>query len=271
MRLIQQAMLVQDTADNIYTALTSREDLQHWWGLVNPDADGIAVWHGMDRQYAVPIVAAEPGKLLSFAFDSHHPYDPDRVEPTTISFTLAEHGNASMVTVVQSMFTDDDWNTLIHDGWVYSLLSLQLWVERGTPYSQWMNAADFHTVQKALTLPRTAEWAWHSLTHGTVMSQWLSAEVSSDPIVGGATNTLYGDKAVVEGTWILLSEPRNLVHQSGGTIQMWTILPAIDGCIVKFSDYGHDRRRVSNSAIRRLDASWDQKLARLQSLATNED
>ena len=39
-KLIQQSMLIRDTANNIYAALTSKEDLRHWWGLVNDGADG---------------------------------------------------------------------------------------------------------------------------------------------------------------------------------------------------------------------------------------
>lgn len=280
MKLIQQSMLIRDTATNIYTALTSREDLQQWWGLVNPKADGETIWYGMDRQYDVPIVAAEPGKLLSFAFDSHHPYDEERTESTTISITISEQGDASIVTVVQSMFSDDDWNTLIHDGWVYSLLSLQLWVERGIAFSSWMDQSRFHTVNKVTALTQRASWAWNALTHGNAMSTWLEAEVSSDPIVGGQVRITWDEETILGGEWTLLSEPRNLIchywdaksleeRNDPGTItvQHWTILPAVNGCIVKLAEYGHDRKKADSTWIQRVESGWDKFLANLQKQA----
>src|SRR5690606_11241096 len=132
------------------------------------EADGETIWYGMDRTYEVPIVAAEPGKLLSFAFDSHHPINEERTEPTTISITIAEQDSASIVTVVQSMFSDDDWNTMIHDGWVFSLLSLQLWVEKGIAFSSWLDTRKFHTVNKTVAVTQDARWTWDALTHGTM-------------------------------------------------------------------------------------------------------
>jgi uncharacterized protein YndB with AHSA1/START domain len=282
-KLIQQSMLIRGTADNIYTALTSKEDLEQWWGLVNPNADGATVWYGMDRQYEVPIVADEPGKLLSFAFDSHHPYDEDRIEPTTISITVTERGYASVVTVVQSMFSDEEWNTLIHDGWVYSLLSLQLWVEKGIAFSQWKDPSKYHTVTRMVTLAQDAHWTWNAITHGNEMSQWLEAEVTSDPVIGGEINIVRDDDTVIGGEWTLLSEPRNLIchwwdavsldeDDDPGviTVQMWTIVPAVNGSIIRLSEYGHEFTRVKKSQIRRIEAGWDTYLANLQQLAEEE-
>ena len=273
-------MLIRDNADNIYAALTSKEDLRHWWGLVNDDADGQTIWYGMDRQYEVPIVAAEPGKLLSFAFDSHHPYNEERTEPTTISITIAEQGDACLVTVVQSMFSDDEWNTLIHDGWVFSLLSLQLWVEKGVPFSTWMDKSKFHTVNKVIPLQQDATWAWNALTAGTEMGEWLDAEVTSDPVVGGDLRIEWDAETIVGGEWTLLSEPRNLVshwwdaksledHDDPGmiTVQQWTILPAVNGSIVKLTDYGYDRKRANAEYIQSIESGWDSMLAKLQKLA----
>lgn len=284
MKLIQQSMLIRDTANNIYAALTSKEDLRHWWGLVNDNADGETVWFGMDRQYDVPIVAAEPGKLLSFAFDSHHPYNEERTEPTTISITIAEQGDSSLVTVVQSMFSDDEWNTLIHDGWVYSLLSLQLWVEQGIAFSSWMDQSKYHTVNKVIPLSQDANWAWRMLSGGTEMGTWLDAEVTSDPVVGGDIRIVWDAETVVGGEWTLLSEPRNLVchwwdaksleeADDPGiiTVQQWTILPAVNGSIVKMTEYGHDFQRVKKSQIRRIEAGWDKYLKGLQKLAEDTE
>lgn len=280
MKLIQQSMLIRDSAENIYAALTSKEDLRQWWGLINESADGETIWYGLDRQYEVPIVAAEPGKLLSFAFDSHHPYDEERTEPTTISITIAEQDDASIVTVVQSMFSDDDWNTLIHDGWVFSLLSLQLWVERGIAFSSWMDKKKFHTIEKVVSLKQDATWAWNALTNGTEMSKWIDGEVSSDPVLGGQLRIEGDDDSVIGGEWTLLSEPRNLVshwwdaksleeHDDPGTItvQQWIILPAVNGSIVKLTEYGYDYATVKKSQIRRIEAGWDRFLANLQTLA----
>lgn len=284
MKLIQQSMLIRDTTDNIYTALTSKEDLQHWWGLINPDADGVSVWHGMDRQYEVPVVAAEPGKLLSFAFDSHHPYDESRTEPTTISITIAEQGKVSIVTVVQSMFSDDEWNTLIHDGWVYSLLSLQLWVEQGIAFSTWMDQSRYHSVNKVVTLGQDATWAWNAITHGREMSSWLEAEVTSDPVVGGEIRITWDEETTVGGEWTLLSEPRNLIchwwdavklerEDDPGviTVQQWTILPAVNGSIIKLTEYGHDLNQVDTNWIRRVEDGWDKFLANLQAIAAGDE
>lgn len=273
MKLIQQSMLIRDTADNIYAALTSKEDLQHWWGLVNPKADGTTIWYGMDRTWEVPIVAAEPGKHLSFAFDSHHPYDESRTEPTTISITIAEHGNASVVTVVQSMFSDDDWNTIIHDGWVYSLISLQLWVEHGIAFSNWMNTSAFHTVNKVITLPTDAQHTWNMLTSGPHMTTWMGVETTSNPEIGG--DIAVAGKHHSSGRWLLLSEPRNLVSQwtpaadadGALTIQHCTILPAVDGSIIKFAEYGHDKATVSPKELALIESGWDLVLARMQQLA----
>lgn len=280
MKLIQQSMLIRDTANNIYAALTSKDDLRHWWGLVNENADGESLWFGMDRQYEVPIVASEPGKLLSFAFDSHHPYDEDRTEPTTISITIADQGDSSLVTVVQSMFTDDDWNTMIHDGWVFSLLSLQLWVEQGIAFSTWMDQSKFHTVNKVIPLTKDAIWAWEALSGGTSLGKWLDAEVSSDPLVGGSIRIKWDAETIVGGEWTLLSEPRNLVchwwdaksleeEDDPGiiTVQQWTILPAVNGSVVKLTEYGHDLQRFKKSQIRRIEAGWDTYLKNLQNLA----
>lgn len=280
MRLIQQSMLIRDSADNIYAALTSKEDLRQWWGLVNESADGESIWYGMDRQYDVPIVAAEPGKLLSFAFDSHHPYNQERTEPTIISITIAEQDNASIVTVVQSMFGDDEWNTLIHDGWVFSLLSLQLWVERGIAFSTWLDKKKFHTIEKVIPLNQDANWAWNALTNGSVLGDWLEAEVNSDPAVGGKIDITWDDETSVGGEWTLLSEPRNLVchwwdaisleqdNDPGDiTVQQWIVLPAVHGSIVKLTEYGYDYARVKKSHLRRIEAGWDKYLANLQRLS----
>ena len=280
MKLIQQSMLIRDSTTNIYAALTSKEDLQQWWGLVNDHADGETVWYGMDREYEVPIVAAEPGKFLSFAFDAHHPYDESRTEPTTITITIAEQEGSSIVTVVQSMFSDDDWNTMIHDGWVSSLLSLQLWVERGIAFSTWMDKKKFHTVNKVIALNQDATWAWHMLSHGTGMGAWLNAEVSSDPVVAGEIRIQWDADTILGGEWRLLSEPRNLVCHMGNAksleenddpgmiaLQQWTILPAVNGSVVRLVEYGYDLTRVTKSHLRRLEAGWDTYLARLQQLA----
>lgn len=280
MKLIQQSMLIRDSAENIYAALTSKEDLRHWWGLVNETADGESIWYGMDRQYEVPIVAAEPGKLLSFAFDAHHPYNEERTEPTTISITIAEEQGASIVTVVQSMFGDDEWNTLIHDGWVYSLLSLQLWVEKGIAYSAWTDRTKFHVVNKVAALKQDAIWAWSALTKGTDMGRWLDAEVSSDPVIGGEIRIEWDEDTVVGGEWTLVSEPRNLVchwwdansletNNDPGmvTVQLWTILPAVKGSIVKLTEYGYDRKRVNSEYIKSIESGWDSMMAQLQKIA----
>lgn len=284
MKLIQQSMLIRDSAENIYTALTSKEDLKSWWGLVNENADGTSIWYGMDRQYEVPIVASEPGKLLSFAFESHHPYDESRTEPTTISITIAEQDNASLVTVVQSMFSDDEWNTLIHDGWVYSLLSLQLWVERGIAFSTYRDASKYHTVERVVALQKDATWAWDALTNGAEMSKWLDAEVTSDPVVGGDIQIRWDAESAVGGEWTLLSEPRNLIchwwdadsleaNNDPGviTIQQWTVLPAVRGSIVKFSEYGYELGKVKKSFIRRVEAGWNTYLDNLQKLSEKSE
>lgn len=281
MKLIQQSMLIRDTPNNIYAALVSREDLSSWWGLVNDNADGEKIWFGMDRQYEVPIVAAEPGKLLSFAFDAHHPYDQERTEPTTISITIAEHDRtSSIVTVVQSMFGDDEWNTMIHDGWVYSLISLQLWIERGVAFSRWMDKSKFHTVEKVVTLQQDANWAWNALTHGNQMSDWLEAEVSSDPVIGGEITIKWDEDSIAGGEWTLLSEPRNLVchwwdakslaeNDDPGqiTIQLWTIVPANEGSIIRLNEYGYDLATTKNRYLRRIEKGWDGFLSNLQQLA----
>ena len=284
MKLIQQSMLIRDSAENIYAALTSKEDLQQWWGLVNENADGETMWFGMDREYEVPIVASEPGKLLSFAFDARHPYNKDRTEPTTISITIAEQGADSIVTVVQSMFGDEEWNTLIHDGWVFSLLSLQLWVEKGIAFSTWLNEKSFHIVNKVVALKKDARWAWNAITNGTEMSKWLDAEVNSDPVVGGDIRISWDAETTVGGEWTLLSEPRNLVchwwdaksleeNNDPGviTVQQWIILPAVKGSIVKLTEYGYDFSRVKKSHIRRVEARWDSHLANLQKLAEESE
>ncbi len=285
MKLIQQSMLIRDTPNNIYAALTSKEDLKHWWGLVNDSADGETVWYGMDRQYEVPIVASEPGKMLSFAFDSHHPYTVGRTEPTTITITVAEREKgSSIVTVVQSMFSDDDWNTLIHDGWVYSLLSLQLWVERGIAFSDWMNASKFHSVNRVTTLSRDAEWAWDALSNGSLMNTWLEAEVDSDPVVGGEIRIEWDEDTIVGGEWVLLSEPRNLVchwwdaksladrNDPGNiTVQMWTILPAVEGSIVKLTEFGYDLKTIGADYIASIESGWDQFMGNLQKQAATEE
>jgi uncharacterized protein YndB with AHSA1/START domain len=280
MKLIQQSMLIRDTADNIYTALTSKEDVAKWWGLVNDDADGTSVWYGMDRQWPVPIVAMEPGKLLAFAFKAHHPYDADRTEPTEISITIAEQGNYSIVTVVQGMFGDDQWNELIHDGWGYTLLGLQLWVEQGRTFAEWLDKAKFHTIGKAITLQQDAEWAWDALTNGTVMSEWHDGEVHSDPVLGGALRIVRDDAYNIGGEWVLLSRPRNLVsHQWNATslaekndpgvitVQQWLILPAMEGSVVTLTEYGHDRKVVTSGSLRRIERRWDTLLGNLQQLA----
>lgn len=280
MRLIQQSMLIADTAENIFTALTSKEDVAQWWGLVNDAADGTSVWYGMDRQWPVPIVAMEPGKLLAFAFDAHHPYDPDRIEPSEISITIAEHGNASVVTVVQSMFSDDTWNELIHDGWGFTLLSLQLWVEQGRTFAEWQDTTKFHTVRKALTLPRDADWAWDALTNGSVMGGWMDAEVESDPALGGSIHIAWDEDSVAGGTWVLLSKPRNLVshwwdakslaeQNDPGlvTVQQWLILPAKEGCVITLTEYGYDRQRVDQAWIDSIETGWDGFLNNLGELA----
>lgn len=280
MRLIQQSMLIRDTADNIFTALTSKEDVAKWWGLVNDAADGTSVWYGMDRQWTVPIVAMEPGKLLAFAFDAHHPYDPDRIEPTEISITIAEHGNASVVTVVQSMFGDDKWNELIHDGWGFTLLSMQLWVEHGRTFAEWQDAAKFYSVRKAVTLPRDADWAWNALTNGTVMNVWLEAEVESDPAIGGAIRIEWSEDSIAGGEWVLLSKPRNLVshwwdaksmveQNDPGliTVQQWLILPAMDGSVVTLTEYGYDRKIADQGWIDSIESGWDRFLNNLRELA----
>ena len=284
MRLIQQSMLIRDTADNIYTALTSKEDVAKWWGLVNEDADGTSVWYGMDRQWPVPIVAMEPGKLLAFAFDAHHPYDPDRTEPSEISITITEHGNASVVTVVQGMFSDDKWNELIHDGWGFTLLSLKLWVEQGRTFAEWQDTTQFHAVRKVVTLSRDADWTWNALTNGSVMGTWLEAEVESDPAIGGTIRIAWNDDSIVGGEWVLLSKPRNLVSQWWDaksladkndpglmTVQQWLILPAMEGSVVALTEYGHDRQRIDQGWIDRIESGWDSFLHNLQALATNED
>ena len=284
MRLIQQSMLIRDTADNIFTALTAKEDVAKWWGLVNDAADGTSVWYGMDRRWPVPIVASEPGTLLAFAFDAHHPYDPDRTEPTEISITIAEHGNASVVTVVQSMFSDDKWNELIHDGWGFALLSLQLWMEQGRTFADWQDTSQFHTVRKAVTLAENADWAWNALTNGRVMSSWLEAEVESDPALGGALHIAWSEASLAGGEWVLLSKPRNLIchwwdattlaekNDPGViTVQQWLIMPAMDGCVVSLTEYGHDRQQVDQEWINRIESGWDRFLHNLQALATKEN
>lgn len=280
MKLIQQSMLIRDNADNVFAALTSKEDLAKWWGGVNDDADGETVWYGMDRQYEVPIVAREHGKMLAFAFDSHHPYDEDRTEPTEITITIAEHDNASIVTVVQSMFSDDKWNEMIHDGWVFSLLSLQLWVEQGRAFTDWMNKYKFHTVNKVVTLKRDAEWTWNALTNGTEMSKWLDGEATSDPAVSGKIRIEWDADTIVGGEWVLLSRPRNLVchwwdqksleeKDDPGqiTVQQWLIVPAVEGCVVKLTEYGYALKSTSMKYIRSIEEGWDTFLKNLQELA----
>lgn len=283
MKLIQQSMLIRDNADNIFAALTSKEDLANWWGTVNDAADGETVWYGMDREYEVPIVAKEDGKLLAFAFDSHHPYDTDRTEPTEITITIAEHGNACIVTVVQSMYSDDKWNEMIHDGWVYSLISLQLWVEQGRKFADWMNKYKFHTVQKAVTLKKDAEWAWNALTNGTEMSKWFEAEATSDPVVSGDIRIEWKSNSIVGGEWTLLSRPRNLVchwwdHKSLEekddpgriTVQQWLILPAMEGSVVTLAEYGYELKSTPMKYIRKVEEGWDTFLNNLQDLAEND-
>ena len=280
MNVIRQSMLVRDTANNIYTALTAKEDIAQWWGLVNPEADGLTTWYGMDRTWPVPIVAMEPDRSLTFAFDAHHPYDVDRTEPTQITFSIQELGNASMVTVLQRMFSDDRWNTLIHDGWVYSLLSLQLWVERGIAFRDYGDTTRYTTISKTVALHMDAYSAWQSLTNGPLMSEWLEADVHSDPQPGGqiAIRRNYDDD--IGGEWVLLSEPRNLVSHWWNatslaerddpgliTVQMWTILPAHSGCVVHLNEYGYDRDMVSAEDLAARNIEWDRRLTRMDEIS----
>ncbi|MCA9834868.1 MAG: SRPBCC domain-containing protein [Thermomicrobiales bacterium] len=276
MKMIQQSMLIRDTANNIYAALTSKEDIAQWWGLVNPDADGVTSWYGMDREWAVPIVAMEQDKSIAFAFDAHHPYETERTEPTQITFTIHEQGNHCIVTVLQSMFPDDTWNTLIHDGWVYALLSLQLWVERGIAFRTFADTEQYYSVSKTIALHTNANTAWRYLTRGPRMGIWLGAEVTSDPQVGGVFNIKWSDDERVGGEWVLLSTPRNIVshwwdaksleeRDDPGmiTVQMWTILPANQGCVVRLSEFGYDRTAITAEGFAEIDAGWDRMLAKL--------
>lgn len=282
MELITKSMVIHDTADNIFAALTQKEDLTKWWGSVNPNADGTTIWFGRDREWDVPIVALEPGKLLSFSFDSHHPYDHSRVEPTEISITISDLGNKSVVTVVQSMYSDDAWNELIHDGWVFSLLSLQLWVEQGRTFADWLDTSKFHTVRKAVALTQDANWAWDALTNGAAMSTWFEANASSDPVLGGDVRIEWSAESVVSGEWVLTSKPRNLVchwwdtasTEKGGdpervTVQQWLILPAVEGCVVTLTEYGYELETTSATYIQQIEEGWDQFLNNLQKLATD--
>ena len=284
MNMIHQSILIQDTASNVFTALTAKEDLEGWWGLVNPEADGITTWFGMDREWSVPIVAMEHGTSLTFAFDAHHPYETQRTEPTQITFSIHDQGTACVVTVAQSMFSDDSWSTLIHDGWVYALLSLQTWVERGIPLGAYQDTSRYHTVNKVTPLPKDARWAWSALTNDRQMGSWLEAQVRSDATLGGSFQIAWSQDTIADGTWTLLSEPRNLVcrwwdavsladHGDPGvtTFQQWTVVPAIEGCVVMLIEYGHDRQRVDDEWIRRIEDGWDRFLGNLQRLANTPE
>lgn len=281
--VIRQSMFIRDTADNIFTALTNREDISCWWGLVNDDADGTTVWYGMDRQWAVPITAIEPGKLLAFAFDAHHPHDHDRVEPTHITFTITELGDASIVTVVQNTFSDSDWNELIHDGWVYTLLSLQSWVERGISFADLTNEKTHFTYKHGVAVSRDAEWAWRALTDPALMANWLAADVKSVPEPGGDISIVLDGGSQVDGEWTLLSQPRNLVctwkhtelsrqAEAPGVIttQQWLILPAARGCVVTLQEYGYEKSQVTNAAYRRIEKSWKQRFDKLVKLSETD-
>lgn len=283
MLAITRSMLIHDTADNIYTALTQREDVAQWWGAVNPDADGTTVWYGRDREWDVPIVAMEPGKLLAFAFDAHHPYDHNRTEPTQITISIAEHGNASIVTVVQSMFSDEDWSELIHDGWGYTLISLMLWVEHGITFAEFTDEKRFFTLKKGIALSNDTTWAWNALTDPELMSRWSEATAVSHPVIGGEIQFDRGEALLVGGEWLSLSEPRNLVNSSYdkrevqdasvlGTfrLQQWLILPAVNGCAITLISYGYDRTRYNHTAMRRFEKRWDALLANLQQVAAQE-
>lgn len=283
MLAITRSMLIHDTADNIYTALTQREDVAQWWGAVNPDADGTTVWYGRDREWDVPIVAMEPGKLLAFGFDAHHPYDQSRTEPTQITISITEVGNASIVTVVQSMFSDDAWSELIHDGWGYTLISLMLWVEHGITFAEFTDDKKFHTIKKGIALNCDTDTAWRALTDAEALSRWTESTVTSNPVVGGELEFDRGDALLAGGEWLSLSEPRNLIASSFdkrqvadasalGTfsLQQWLILPAVHGCAVTLISYGYDRTRYNNTALRRFEKRWDAVLGNLQQVAAQE-
>lgn len=277
--VIRQSMLIRDSADNVFAALTQKEDIARWWGLVNDYADGESTWFGMDREWPVPIVALEHGKLLAFAFDAHHPGDTTRTEPTHITFTLTALDNACLVTVVQSTFSDAAWNELIHDGWVYSLLSLQVWVERGVTFAELTNDRAYFTYKNGVALQQDATWAWRALTDPARMSQWFEGDVQSVVDVGGEIAITWDARTRVGGTWVLLSEPRNLVchwwdalkpDDSPRTIQQWLILPTVDGCVVTLQEYGYDRPRVNNTYFRQIEKGWKTFLGNLQELAEKE-
>lgn len=282
--VIRQSMLIRDSAENIYTALTAREDIARWWGLVNEDADGTSVWYGMDREWAVPIVAMEPGKLLAFAFDAHHPHDHERIEPTQITFTITETDGASIVTVIQSAFSDADWNEMIHDGWVYMLMSLQLWVERGTAWADFVNEKKYFTYKHGVGLRRDPEWAWRALTDPEMMSTWYEGKVDSVAEVGGEISIDWNDDSRVGGEWVLLSEPRNLVchwwdaksleaTDDPGmiTIQQWLVLPTVEGCVVTLQEYGYDRTKVNNAYFRSIEKGWKTFFGNLEKLANQPE
>jgi uncharacterized protein YndB with AHSA1/START domain len=289
-RLIEQSILIRAPRSRVFAALTDRDDIAAWWGAVSPDPieDG-DLWPGVGDEFPrIRVKESRPDELLAQHWDQPLPHDPSRTAPNDVRFELSDLEDGTLVTMRHAGIpVDADWADMfdeLHHGWPQELRFLQAWVESGRRRKDMKNPDRFATVTRSIAVDADQAWVWRALTDSALLGQWLDADVTCTPKIGGAIDILWPDGSHVGGEIVLFDAPHHLImhwwdadswaqNNDPGmiTVLLWTLRPVGERHTqLDLLDTGYDLSRVNDEWMTEIHAGWDQFLASLQAMAREE-
>jgi uncharacterized protein YndB with AHSA1/START domain len=132
---IRHLLPIAANPERVYQALTTAEDIRHWWtdnADLEPGVGGKGVFrfhYGQTVETTVQIINLQYPVLVSWAvLDSFRPEQND----TIITFELRPDGKDTLLHFSQNGFAaSDETHALMTTGWAYYLVSLKQYLETG--------------------------------------------------------------------------------------------------------------------------------------------
>ncbi|MGH9804259.1 MAG: SRPBCC family protein, partial [Candidatus Acidiferrales bacterium] len=162
-RRVEASIEIDAPLDAVWKALTDGEELARWFPLaarVTPGPGG-SIWMswGSPWEGEAKIEIWEPERRLRL---TEPPPRPDSI-PVALEYTLETRGGKTVLLLVQTFGTGDDWEEEYFDstsrGWQFMFANLRHYLERhaGTPrqvaWPRWRVAGDAETIWSRLLGP----------------------------------------------------------------------------------------------------------------------
>jgi uncharacterized protein YndB with AHSA1/START domain len=131
---IMHLLKIHAPLERVYQALTTAEDIRHWWtrdAVLDSKIGGTGEFRFYESKFVTKIKVDELKMPVHVGWKTISSFRPEW-DGTTLTFDLRAEGNNTVLSFAQRGFEQaDEVYALTTTGWAYYLVSLQQYLETG--------------------------------------------------------------------------------------------------------------------------------------------